>query len=144
MAYTQAVLTSLESALLLIREKLVDLHKKIDEDLPDIPTWDELTDNEVFYTSYRNHLVVMSAVMKLHANLTAISVEYKHYRLDELSDGVSISITQKIKKDLNHFQSYIKELQEFVQSLKVLLDYRIKFLSQASYLLTSPYNIQAH
>lgn len=143
MSYSTAVLTSLEATLLQVKESLESTQRSYEE-LPEIPSWDEMSDSELFYSTYRRHVSLMSAVHRTLVALQAISVEFRHYRMDTVEpDGYALATIHKFKKEAQHMTSLIEEMKTHLNLMKTDLDYKIKFLANASYLLTSPYNIHS-
>lgn len=144
MAYSAVLMVSLESTLLEARDRVLSLQKEY-EQLPDIPVWDDMSNTERFYSVYRDHVALMSLVHRSLVEIQAIQVEFKHYRLDSFDDtgGYSYATIQKMKKDVSHLMDYVDNIRSLLLIMKSDLDHKIKFLTNASYLLTSPYNIHA-
>ena len=141
--FSPTVLSSLASSIEEIRERVILLHDLYYQEVMHLPTWDDLRDTELFYASSRKHIDWMSKLKKQRASLSSILLEFNHYRLEDLGvdSGYSLAASQKIKKDVQFFTKFIQDMKNVIQDMEQDLDYRIKFLSQAMYLLTSPYNI---
>lgn len=106
-----------------------------------IPEWGDLDNTEIFYQAYRENVVLHQSVMKELVNLNQIVLFMKRNRVDDLEDvsGYSIAAIKKIKKDIQNIQDIIEQIREQLNLMKDDLGQRLKFFSNAQYMLSSPY-----